>query len=138
MDINRFTEKAQQALADAQSRAVRGGQQQVDVEPLLAALLDQESGLASSILRKADVNLDGLRRRAEQELDRMPKVSGAAGEGVHITGRLNRLLTKAEDEARRMKDDFVSVEHLLLAGKVLGIGVLGLGQLLLIGIFGIA
>jgi ATP-dependent Clp protease ATP-binding subunit ClpB len=117
MDINRFTEKAQQALSDAQRLAVRNGQQQVDVEHLLAALLEQEPGLASSILRKANVNLEGLKRRVSQELERLPKVSGpAAEEGqIYATGRLNRLLTKAEDEAKRFKDDYVSVEHLLLA-----------------------
>jgi ATP-dependent Clp protease ATP-binding subunit ClpB len=115
MDINRFTEKAQEALAAAQRRAQRGGQQQVDVEPLLLALLEQEPGLAPSILRKAGVDLDGLRRRAEQELDRLPRVSGGGGDNVYVSGRLNRVLGRAEDEARQLKDDYVSVEHLLLA-----------------------
>ena len=114
MDINRLTEKAQEALADAQRRAVRGGQQQVDVEHVLAALLDQEPGLAASILRKANVEVERLKGRVQQELERLPKVSGSAAEetGIQITGRLNRLLTKAEDEAKRFKDDFVSVEQL--------------------------
>jgi ATP-dependent Clp protease ATP-binding subunit ClpB len=117
MDINRFTEKAQEALMDAQRRAVRGGQQQVDVEHLLLSLLEQEPGLAVSILRKANVNVEGLRRRTEQEVDRLPRVSGAAADAEHvsITGRLNRLLVKAEDEAKRFMDEYVSVEHLLLA-----------------------
>ena len=117
MDINRFTEKGQEALQGAQARALRGGQQQVDVEHLLVTLLEQEPGLASAILRKADVNVDSLKRRAEQELERMPKVSGsgAQSEQVFLTGRLNRLLTKAEDEAKKFKDEFVSVEHILLA-----------------------
>jgi ATP-dependent Clp protease ATP-binding subunit ClpB len=117
MDINRFTEKAQEALADAQRRAVRGGQQQVDVEHVLAALLDQEPGLAASILRKANIEVERLKGRVQQELDRLPKVGGASAEesGIHVSPRLNRLLTKAEDEAKRFKDDFVSVEHVLLA-----------------------
>ncbi len=117
MDLNRFTEKAQQALGSAQTRAVRYSHQQVDVEHLLAGLLDQEGGLATSILNKAEVNVDGLKRRVEQELDRLPKVSGQAGapDQVYITGRLNRLLTQAEDEAKKIKDDYLSVEHLLLA-----------------------
>ncbi|HZV04920.1 MAG TPA: ATP-dependent chaperone ClpB [Gemmataceae bacterium] len=113
MDINRFTEKAQEALQDAQRLAARGGQQHVDVEHLLAALLDQEPGLASSILRKANVNLDGLKRRVQQELERLPRVSGGGGES--ISSRLNRLLMQAEDEAKHFKDEYVSVEHLLLA-----------------------
>ncbi len=117
MDMNRLTEKAQEALASAQRLAVRGGQQQVDVEHVLAALLEQENGLAASILRKANVEVERVRSRVEQELSRLPKVSGAAAEeaGIQITGRLNRLLTRAEDEAKRFKDDYVSVEHLLLA-----------------------
>jgi ATP-dependent Clp protease ATP-binding subunit ClpB len=117
MDINRFTEKAQEALLAAQRRAVVGGQQQVDVEHLLLSLLQQEPGLAVSILRKANVNLDGLRRRAEQLVDRLPRVSGSGAESeqVSITRRLNRVLAKAEEEAKQFKDEYVSVEHLLLA-----------------------
>ncbi len=117
MDINRFTEKAQEALMAAQRRASRAGNPQVDVEHVLAVLLEDEQGLAGAILRKANVNIDGLRRRVEQELDRLPKVSGPSGgsEGVHISSRLNRLLNQAEDEAKKFKDDYVSVEHILLA-----------------------
>jgi ATP-dependent Clp protease ATP-binding subunit ClpB len=117
MDINRFTEKAQEALMAAQRRAARAGNPQVDVEHLLAALLEEEQGLASAILRKSNVNLEGIKRRIDQDLDRLPKVSGVSGgpEGVHITGRLNQLLARAEEEAQRFKDDYVSVEHLLLA-----------------------
>src|SRR5579875_3094637 len=113
MDINRFTEKSQEALQEAQRLAARGGQQYVDVEHLLAALLAQEPGLASSILRKANVNLDGLKRRVQQELERLPRVSGGGGEA--ISSRLNRLLMQAEEEAKQFKDEYVSVEHLLLA-----------------------
>jgi ATP-dependent Clp protease ATP-binding subunit ClpB len=117
MDINRFTEKAQEALAAAQRRGTRAGNPQVDVEHLLAALLEQDGGLAPAILTKAAVNVEALKRRVEQELERLPKVSGPAGgpDGAHITGRLNRVLTQAEEEAARFKDDFLSVEHLLLA-----------------------
>jgi ATP-dependent Clp protease ATP-binding subunit ClpB len=117
MDLNRFTEKAHQALSAAQTKAVRYGHQQVDVDHLLAALLDQEGGLATSILNKAEVNVDALKRRVEQELERLPKVSGPMGapDQIYITGRLNRLLTQAEDEAKNLKDDYLSVEHLLLA-----------------------
>jgi ATP-dependent Clp protease ATP-binding subunit ClpB len=117
MDLNRFTEKAQEALSAAQSKAIRSSHQQVDVEHLLAALLEQERGLAASILTRASVPLEALKRRVDQELDRLPKVSGPSGapDQLYITGRLNRLLTQAEDEAKRLKDQFISVEHLLLA-----------------------
>ena len=102
MDINKLTEKLQEALSSAQSKAVRYSHQQVDVEHLLLALLEQERGLAISILNKANVDLETLRRSIEQELDRMPKVTGPTGEPgqVYVTGRLNRLFTQAEDEAR--------------------------------------
>src|SRR2546425_13233159 len=79
MDINRFTQKAQEAIGSAQTKAVRHSHQQVDVEHLLAALLEQEGGLATSIFSKADINADGLKRRVEQELERMPRVSGPGG-----------------------------------------------------------
>jgi ATP-dependent Clp protease ATP-binding subunit ClpB len=116
MDINRFTEKAQEALQGAHRRATRLGQQQVDVEHLLAELLEQEPGLALSILRKADVDVGALKRRVERELEKLPRVSGGGGsDQVYLTGRLNRLIVQAEDEAKRFKDDFLSVEHLLLA-----------------------
>ncbi len=113
MDINRFTEKAQQALQEGQRLAARGGQQNIEVEHLLAALLNQEPGLAASILRKANVDLDGLKARLRQELERLPRVSGGSGES--ISNRLNRLLMQAEDEAKQLKDDYVSVEHVLLS-----------------------
>ena len=117
MDINRLTEKTQEALAAAQSDALRRGNQQVDVEHLLAALLAQEGGLAASILKRAGANIETLTARLDQDLDRLPKVSGPTGapDQIYVTARLNKLFTKAEDEAKHLKDDFISVEHFLLA-----------------------
>jgi ATP-dependent Clp protease ATP-binding subunit ClpB len=117
MDINKLTEKLQEALSSAQSKAVRYSHQQVDVEHLLLALLEQERGLASSILNKANVDIESLKRNIEQELARLPKVTGPTGEPgqVYVTSRLNRLLTQAEDESKRLGDEYVSVEHVLLA-----------------------
>jgi ATP-dependent Clp protease ATP-binding subunit ClpB len=117
MDINRLTEKLQEGVRSAQSKAARYGHQQIDVEHLLSALLEQEGGLAPSILAKAGIQVEALARRVDAELARMPKVSGpAAGpDQVYVTSRLNRLLTSAEDEARKLKDEYVSVEHVLLA-----------------------
>ncbi len=117
MDFNRLTEKVQEAVRAAQSLAARYSHQQIDVEHLLLALLQQEGGLASAILEKAGVDPKLVRTRLEQELARWPKVSGpAAGpDFVYITGRLNRLFAVAEEEAARLKDEYVSVEHLLLA-----------------------
>src|SRR5690349_3706713 len=117
MDINRFTEKLQEAIRAAQTKAVRYGHQQIDIEHLLAALLEQQGGLAPSILTKAGVQTDALVRRIEAELDRLPKVSGPSGspDQIYISGRLNRLLANAEDEAKKLKDEYISVEHVLLA-----------------------
>ncbi len=117
MDINRLTEKAQEALRAAQSEATRQGHQQIDVEHLLLALLEQEGGLTKSILEKSNVDPDLVSQRVQAELARIPKVSSSTGGGgdTYISGRLNRLLVKAEDEAKQLKDEYISVEHLLLA-----------------------
>jgi ATP-dependent Clp protease ATP-binding subunit ClpB len=89
----------------------------VDVEHLLLSLLKQDRGLAGSILNKANVDIESLRNGVEQELARAPKVSGPGGEAgqVYVTTRLNRLLTQAQDEAKKLGDEYVSVEHVLLA-----------------------
>src|SRR3979409_29067 len=116
MDINRLTEKAQEALRAAQSEATRQGHQQIDVEHLLLALLEQEGGLTKAILEKGNVDPDLVKQRVQAELARMPKVSSSTGGGdVYISGRLNRLLVQAEDEAKQLKDEYISVEHLVLA-----------------------
>jgi ATP-dependent Clp protease ATP-binding subunit ClpB len=117
MDINRLTERAQEALSAAQTKAVRYGNQQVEVEHLLSALLEQERGLATSVLNKAGINVESLKARVDQELDRLPKVTGAATAAgqIYITSRLNQLLSRAEDEAKKFKDEYVSIEHFLLA-----------------------
>src|SRR4051812_18467241 len=122
MDFNRLTEKLQEAIRAAQSKAARYSHQQMDVEHLMAALLEQEGGLAPSILAKAGVNVESIARRIESELERMPKVSGPSGppDQVYVPSRLNKLLTGAEDEARSLKDDYISVEHVLLAALSAG------------------
>src|SRR4029453_16895260 len=117
MDINRFTEKVQQALSAAQTKAVRYGHQQIDVEHLLVALLEQERGLAPAIFTKADLEPENLKRRVEQELGRLPKVggpSGAPADQIYVTGRLNQLLAQAEDEASKLHDEVISADNLLL------------------------
>jgi ATP-dependent Clp protease ATP-binding subunit ClpB len=127
MDMNRFTEKSQEALQSAHRIAARLNHQQIDVEHLLLAMLDQEHGLAGSLLAKAEAPVDAVKLRVHRELEKLPRVSGNVGDNIGITGRLNRLLGQAEDEAKKMKDDFISVEHLLLpmcddsgaAGKIL-------------------
>src|SRR6185503_13974434 len=98
MDINRLTQKTQEAIGSAQTKAARYSHQQVDLEHLLGALLEQDNGLATAIFAKAGIPADGLKRRVEQELERMPKVTQSTGapEQIYITGRLNRMLAQAE------------------------------------------
>ena len=116
MDINRFTEKLQESIRAAQTKAGRYSHQQLDVEHLLLSLLEQEGGLAVSVLTRAGVDVDALKSSLEQELDRLPKVSVPAGppDQIYVTTRLNRLLGSAEDEAKKLKDDYISIEHVLL------------------------
>jgi len=114
MNPNKFTEKVQEAINQAQGLSVRRHHQQVDVEHLLLSLLEQPDGLAGALLSRLGANPKALQARLEVELDKVPKVTGG-DEQVYVSGRLNRLLATAEDEAKKLKDDFVSVEHLLLA-----------------------
>jgi ATP-dependent Clp protease ATP-binding subunit ClpB len=117
MDLNRLTQKSQESLATAQTRAAERGHQQVDVEHLLAALLAQPDGLVSRLLGRLEIVPAQVAESVETELARRPQVSGAGAEPgkVYITPRLQKLLGAAEGEAKRLKDEYVSVEHLMLA-----------------------
>jgi ATP-dependent Clp protease ATP-binding subunit ClpB len=116
MDLSRFTEKSQEALQQAQAIAVRHGQTEVDAEHLLLALLEQQGGLVPRLFQKMDVPVEPLRKGLEDEIERQPRVSGPGSEPgkVHITQRLHRLVLLAQEEAKRLRDEYVSVEHLLL------------------------
>ena len=117
MDINRFTEKAQSAVREAQTLTTRYSNQQIEVEHLLLALLEQQGGLVANILSKAGVTVETLRQNLEKEIAKFPKVTGPSGpvDQVYITARLNKVFVAAEDEAKKLKDEYISVEHLLLA-----------------------
>ncbi len=117
MDINQMTVKLQQALSTASGLAARRGHQGIDVEHLLSALLDQADGIAIPLLEEAKVSAQAVRQATEQALTKLPQVSGpgAAPGQLHITPRLSQALTKAEDEMKALKDEFVSVEHVILA-----------------------
>ena len=119
MDFNRMTQKVQEAIMAAQNMAVRNNHQQVDVEHLVAALLEQDGGITTSILKRADIDPGSVFRKVKDELERLPRVTvdGYSNnpEQVYITGRLNRILAQAENEAKKLKDEYISVEHLLLA-----------------------
>jgi ATP-dependent Clp protease ATP-binding subunit ClpB len=117
MDLNRLTQKSQEALHDAQTKALRFGHQEVDGEHLLLALLEQNEGLVPPLLARAGADVDRVREDLEAELEKRPRVTGAGTEAgkVYVTQRLNRVLEAAEQEARRLKDEYVSVEHLVVA-----------------------
>jgi ATP-dependent Clp protease ATP-binding subunit ClpB len=117
MDLNRMTQKTQEALQNAQGLAQRQGHVEVDGEHLLLALLEQEDGLIPRLLQRLDVSVDSFRAEVAAEVARRPSASGPGMEAgkIYVTTRLNRVLARAEEEARRLKDDYVSVEHLLLA-----------------------
>ena len=117
MDPNRLTQKSQEALHDAQTKALRFGHTEVDGEHLLLALLDQPEGSRPGCSARPAPTRTGCAPTLEAELGRRPRVSGpgAAPGQVYVTQRLGRLLDAAEREANRLKDEYVSVEHLLLA-----------------------
>ena len=102
MDLQRLTEKSQEALRSAQGLASRRGHQGVGVEHLLAALLEDEGGLAGRVLQKAGTDEKNLRESVERALEKLPQVSGSGHnpEQVYLTQRLARFLDKAETEAK--------------------------------------
>ncbi|HOL96403.1 MAG TPA: ATP-dependent chaperone ClpB [bacterium] len=117
MDLNRFTQKSQDALGEAQNLAIRHGHVEVDTDHLLLALLEQEEGLIPRMLRKMDAPAEEIRDRVASELHRRPRVSGPGAEPgkIYVTNALNQTLVEAEAEAKRLKDEYVSVEHIFLA-----------------------
>jgi ATP-dependent Clp protease ATP-binding subunit ClpB len=117
MDMNRMTIKLQEALQTASAHAMRRSHQGMDVEHLLLAFLEQEGGIAPALFEQAGISPPAVRQAAEQALTKLPQVQGTGGGPgqLHLTARLNQVLTKAEDEQRALKDDFLSVEHILLA-----------------------
>lgn len=110
---NQFTEKAWEAIAHTPDIVKAAGQQQIESEHLMKALLELE-GLASSILTKAGTNIQKLRDRTEQFIQRQPKVSGS-GNSVYLGRSLDTLLDRAEAYRKEFEDEFISIEHLLLA-----------------------
>src|SRR6202790_2753237 len=117
MNAKRFTEKLQGGPGRAQNLALSAHNQAVDVEHLLAALLEDNEGLASSILKLTGVDRDEVSRKLEAELAKIPKVTGGGADSgqVYATQRLGRVLALAEKEAGKLKDEYVSVEHVLIA-----------------------
>jgi ATP-dependent Clp protease ATP-binding subunit ClpB len=115
MDLNKFTQMSRQAVTDAQAIARRLNHHEVDTWHLLSALLAQENGLVSGIVDKLGLTASALALSVDRELERLPSVTGSVDSSkVYVTQAMNDVLTRAEAEAKSLKDEFVSVEHLLL------------------------
>jgi len=117
MRFDQFTEKAKEAIALAQDLLLEYHHNQLDVEHLLLALLKQPDGLAPQILERCGVHPQVLERELEEALERYPKIyyQGSQEMQIYITPRAKSVLTGAEEEAKRLKDEYVGVEHLLIA-----------------------
>ncbi|MEO0095032.1 MAG: AAA family ATPase [candidate division WOR-3 bacterium] len=115
MRFDKFTQKAQDSIALAQEILDEYAHQELDVEHIFLALLRQEDGLVPKILKKMDIMPDLVQRRLESSLDLRPKVYGGATAQIYITPRTKKLVSLAQAEAQRMKDEYVGTEHLFLA-----------------------
>lgn len=117
METERLTIRVQQSLNDAYDEAVRNNHQQVDIIHLFSALLNQRDGLIPNVFEKMEVDVDGIKRKVNLELEKMPKVlgEGARSSGVTATRRINEVLVKAQDISEKFHDSYISVEHIMLA-----------------------
>ena len=115
MDLNTFTQMSRQAVTDAQAIARRLNHHEVDTWHLLSALLAQESGLVPGLVDKLGLTASALALAVDRELERIPKVTGSVDSSkVYVTQAVNDVFTRAEAEAKSLKDEFISVEHLFL------------------------
>ncbi|MDO9462611.1 MAG: Clp protease N-terminal domain-containing protein, partial [Deltaproteobacteria bacterium] len=115
MRFDKLTIKSQEAIQSAQQLAESKGHQQIEPEHLLAALLEQPESLIHAILKKMGVDPNAVIAGAEQQLERLPKVSGAGFQGAYISPLLKSMLDRSLKIAEEMRDDYVSQEHLLMA-----------------------
>jgi ATP-dependent Clp protease ATP-binding subunit ClpB len=117
MNLNSFTQKVQEALGEAQNLAVRYGHQQVDAEHLLLALLEQPDGLLPRFFQKMEIPVESFAAALERVLDGLPRVSGPGAQpgSIYVTPRLSQILVRAQEEAKRLRDEYASAEHILLA-----------------------
>ncbi|MGB9891172.1 ATP-dependent chaperone ClpB [Thermodesulfovibrio yellowstonii] len=116
MRFDKLTYKTQEAIREAQKIASQYGNQQIDVEHLIYALVEDSEGLVTRILKECGADLNSIKTDLKKAIDKIPKVYGAQPlEQVYITPRLNQLFEKADKEAEHLKDEYISVEHLLIA-----------------------
>ena len=116
MNMNQFTQKTVEALQRAQALAIEYQHMQVEQEHLLTALLEDKNGLISQLLQKMGLNVEGLRKAVTDSLGRIPRVSGPGREAdkVYISQDVEKSLLEAENRAKQMKDEYLSVEHVWL------------------------
>ena len=114
MNIDKYTQNAQGAIIDCQNIAIEEGHQQIDGEHLHLALLMQKDGLIPKLLQFMEINTGEIIGALQSEIDKLPKVSGSA-ENMYSTRRLQQLFLNAEKKAEKLKDEYVSVEHLYMA-----------------------
>ena len=116
MNIEKFTQKSIEAIKSAQSMAGENGNNSIGEEHLLAALLSQADGLVGEIVKSIGASPEALLSKTEEEISKMPKISGSGYDpnNIYISQELNKALTAAEKQAKKMEDDYVSVEHILL------------------------
>ena len=116
MRLDRLTVKSQEAMQEAQALAQKKGNQQLDIEHLLYAILQDDEGIAPQILNRAGVNIDALKADLDKEIEKFTKVTGSTPMGqLYIAPRLKAVLEKSFEEAQHLTDEFISVEHLLIA-----------------------
>jgi len=113
MRLDKFTIKAQEAFSDARNITLDNNQQQLDVEQLMLALINQKEGLTLQILQRLGANVPGIIGRLEEEINKIPRVAGA--EQLYMSQRINNVVDAAFDEMKQLKDEYLSTEHLLLA-----------------------
>ncbi len=114
MRFDRFTIKAQEAFQDAQNIALERKQQQLEVEHLLIALINQKEGLTLQLLQKLGANIAGINSRLENEIDKLPRVEGAGAGQVYVSTRLNNVVEAGFSEMKNLRDEYLSTEHMLL------------------------
>ncbi|MCE5195372.1 MAG: ATP-dependent chaperone ClpB [Nitrospiraceae bacterium] len=121
MRFDKFTIKSQEAVQNAQRFAEQKGNQEIQPEHLLSVLLDDPSGIAAQILKRISVDISGLQKELGQEIDKLPKVLGATPSGqIYISQRFKNATENAFKQAETMTDEYVSIEHLLLALITIG------------------
>ena len=115
MNLEKFTERAQAAISTSQDVAIKKGHQQLDGEHLHYALVTQEDGLIPKLISYMGQDVEWYVADLEKELSRIPSVHGSSVSNLYLTRRFSQILLNAQDEAKRFKDDYTSVEHIYIS-----------------------